>query len=182
MRNRTLLSLIEMLIMVMVFTVTAAICLRAFVYADRTSRVSEEAAEAAVRAQSAAELMQHFAGDTARAAAVYGGTCSADGVWTAAFDEDWKLLEGDGAGTAGGSTAAAYYMETKAENGPAAGGSSAFLGEGSVIVRNAAGDELFGIPVCWQQDGTDTAGADAAGAGAAGAGAAAPETDEEGGQ
>lgn len=157
MRNRTLLSLIEMLIMVMVFTVSAAICLRAFVYADRTSRASEEAAEAAVRAQSAAELMQHFEGDTAKAAAVYGGACCADGIWTAAFDDGWKLLDSAGAAADGGRTsAAAYYMETKAESGA---DSSALLGEGSITVRNAAGDTVFEIPVCWQQDPAAGAGA-----------------------
>lgn len=138
MRNRTLLSLIEMLIMVMVFTVSAAICLKAFVYAGQTSRSTQEEAEAAVRAQSAAELMQHFAGDMQKAAEVYGGAVGTDGVWTAAFDGDWELLEAP--------AGVAYYMETEAGDD-----ADAYLGEGSVTVRNAAGEVLFGIPVCWQK-------------------------------
>lgn len=63
MRNRTILSLIEMLIMVMVFAVAAAICLRAFVWADLTSADSKAKAEAALMAQEAAELLQHYEGD-----------------------------------------------------------------------------------------------------------------------
>ena len=63
MKNRTILSLIEMLIMVMVFAVAAAICLRAFVWADLTSRDSKEAAAAALKAEEAAEILQHFEGD-----------------------------------------------------------------------------------------------------------------------
>ncbi|MBR2122948.1 MAG: hypothetical protein IJ930_08520 [Lachnospiraceae bacterium] len=146
MKNRTLLSLIEMLIMVMVFSVSAAICLRAFVFADRTSRSTENIAEAALRAQSAAELMQRFHGSAGEAAAVFGGSVDNgsdpdDNLWTAGFDEDWKLT--------GPLAGAAFVLEAEETGG------TDLLGEGTVRVRYADGGLIFEIPVCWQKEADD---------------------------
>ncbi|MBO5999643.1 MAG: hypothetical protein J6P87_08130 [Lachnospiraceae bacterium] len=145
MKNRTLLSLIEMLIMVLVFSVSAAICLKAFVFADRTSRSTENLAEAAVKAQSAAELMQRFHGSAGEAAAEFGGEVSLEragaGRWAAGFDENWKKT----ASAAG----AAYILEAEETGG------TDFLGEGTVSVRNAVDELIFEIPVSWQKEADD---------------------------
>ena len=139
MRNRTLLSLIEMLIMVMVFSVAAAICLRAFVFADSTSREGEETARAAMLAQSAAELMQRYEGDTDAAAQVFGGSSTAEGRWEAGIGSDWKVTEQD----------AQYRLVVEVlENS-----GSRLLGEATVKVQSSAGDVIFEIPVCWQENG-----------------------------
>ena len=105
MKNRTILSLIEMLIMVMVFAVAAAICLRAFVWADLTSRDSKEAAAAALKAEEAAEILQHFEGDPEAASETYGGEVSDDagasdgnsGIWVVGFDSDWQIVPAEAA-------------------------------------------------------------------------------------
>ena len=144
MKNRTLLSLIEMLIMVMVFSVAAAICLRAFVFADSNSRSGEETARAAMLAQSAAEVMQRCAGDTAEAAEMFGGHSTDEGGWEADISSEWKVTE----------QPAGYRLVVEVadqKNSAAAASGSRLLGEATVRVLNASGDEIFSIPVCWQE-------------------------------
>lgn len=59
MRSKTPLAMMEQIIMVLVFALAAALCLRAFVWSDQVSRSGEERDRAAVLAQSAAETIKH---------------------------------------------------------------------------------------------------------------------------
>ena len=148
MKNRTLLSLIEMLLMVMVFAVASAICLRAFVRADRISRDGSVKAEAALLADSYGALFKEVRGDAGEAAERHGGTLlkESDGpVWMVCFDREWNPVP---------ETEAVYILRAKQAEGAASGGAaqeSGYLGEGTVTVVRADGEELFAIPVCWQK-------------------------------
>ena len=58
MKDKTPLLLIEQLIMILVFALTAALCLRGFAYADGLSEQICQQEQAAVLAQSAAEMLK----------------------------------------------------------------------------------------------------------------------------
>lgn len=166
MKNRTILSLIEMLIMVMVFAVAAAICLRAFVWADLTSRDSKEAAAAALKAEEAAEILQHFEGDPEAASETYGGEVSDDagasdgnsGIWVVGFDSDWQIVPAE---------SAVYCLRAEPVDSDEADGNGAdkadagankagnadaghYLGSAVITVTDSHAEELVSIPVRWQ--------------------------------
>ncbi len=74
MKNKTSLVLLEQVIMVAVFAVAAAICLRAFLWADSTSRRSESIDRALLQVQNIAEYIKHTGGDLHACADEFGGT------------------------------------------------------------------------------------------------------------
>ena len=76
MKNKTSLLLMEQLVMVLVFALTAALCLSAFVKADQISRETVRRDEAVLLAQNAAQVLKATSGDVERAAEVaYGSNC-----------------------------------------------------------------------------------------------------------
>ena len=85
MKNKTPLVLMELVIMLLVFSVAAGLCLRAFAGAERISRTGEEDDRAVAAAQNGAELTKFYAGDLETAAAERGGAW--DGMsWRFAVD------------------------------------------------------------------------------------------------
>ena len=68
MKNRTSLVLMEQLVMVLVFALSAALCLNVFVKADEISRTIAYRDEAVLIAQNAAEILKATSGDADRAA------------------------------------------------------------------------------------------------------------------
>lgn len=68
MKNRTSLVLMEQLVMVLVFALAAALCLRVFVKADEISQRIAYRDEAVLIAQNAAEVLKATSGDAQRAA------------------------------------------------------------------------------------------------------------------
>ena len=89
MKNKAPLALIEQLVMILVFALAAAICLRGFALSDRLSKESEMRDEAVILAQNAAECYKSCRGDAQKAAALLGGTAT-DAMWQIAFDKDLK--------------------------------------------------------------------------------------------
>ena len=69
MKNKTSLLLMEQLVMVLVFALAAALCLAAFVKADRISQETVRRDEAVLLAQNAAEVLKATSGDIERAKA-----------------------------------------------------------------------------------------------------------------
>ena len=74
MKNKTSLLLMEQLIMVLVFALAAALCLTAFVKADRISRETVRRDEAVLLAQNAAQVLKATSGDVERAAETADGS------------------------------------------------------------------------------------------------------------
>ena len=91
MRNRTTLSLMELTLMLLLFAVAAAVCLRAFALSDRLSRQAEQRDRAVLWAQTMAETWKAMDGDLAQAETLYGES-SGDG-WTVCLDSGWTWTE-----------------------------------------------------------------------------------------
>jgi len=91
MNRKSVLQLIELLIMVLIFAIAACICIRCFVYADTLSREQENKTMAIQVAQNAAELLKANAGDLEQAATHMGGYCE-DGKWYIPMDDAWDVI------------------------------------------------------------------------------------------
>lgn len=92
MRGRSPLVLMEQVIMLAVFALAAALCLRVFVLSDQLSRQGEIRDQALLQAQSAAEVYRHCQGQGDQAVALAGGSC--DGTsWTLLWDESWQPVD-----------------------------------------------------------------------------------------
>ncbi len=109
MKQKTSLVLMEQMVMLLVFALAAAVCLQAFVTADRLSRQSEARDQAIVLVQSAAEVIRHYGGDTAHALSAAANTLGGhyeQGVWQMRCDKDGKPVTFD---------SAEYFYYLKAE-------------------------------------------------------------------
>lgn len=79
MKDKATLTLIELLIMVLVFSLAAALCLKAFVWSTQKTRENQVLAQAAVAAQSAAEELK---------------VSHSAGAHSVTYDENWQPAEG----------------------------------------------------------------------------------------
>lgn len=79
-RSKAPLALMEQIIMILVFALAAAICIRAFVYADQLSRKGEQRLLAAEEAQKVAEYVKNAGGDLEVACGVLSGERTSDGL------------------------------------------------------------------------------------------------------
>lgn len=140
MRSKAPLALMEQTVMVLVFALAAALCLRAFVWSDARSRQNEARDQAFLHAQSAAETLKASGGDFDRAAALLGGDWDGS-VWTFSYDQDWQtVLDG-----------CAYLLQVRPEDSGLSN-----LGRARVEVSSSGGQSLFQLSVCWQEvDGHD---------------------------
>lgn len=99
MKSKAPLALIEQTVMALVFALAAALCVHAFVKADRISAESEERSRAALVAQDAAELIRYSGGDMGHALSQAGellGGNYEQGMLYIDYDEDWNRADGDG--------------------------------------------------------------------------------------
>ena len=135
MRSRAPLSVLEQLLMVLVFALAAAICLRGFVWADSTSRRNQNRDLALVQAQSAAAVVQYNRGDLTRAARSMGGQAQ-PGQWTIHYDEQWGQTDEGGA----------FVLQVT----PEVTEQSGLLGSARVKVTGG-GETLVQLEVSWQE-------------------------------
>ena len=95
MKNKTSLTLMEQVVMVLVFSLAAAICLQAFALSGQISRTEESRERAVLLCQNAAELLKHHGGSEENAlektADTLGGTYE-DGLLRLQLKEDSLLL------------------------------------------------------------------------------------------
>ena len=138
MRSRAPLALMEQTVMVLVFALAAALCLRAFVLADGISRQVEATDRAVLWAESAADTLKARNGDLVQAAAELGGNL--DGQrWIIPLDETWQETAGEPTYT--------LTVQPVESNQP-------LLGKAQIDVAEKNGDSLFSLEVCWQEAGT----------------------------
>lgn len=138
MKSKAPLALMEQMIMVLVFALAAALCLRAFALSDRLSRESEAQDRAVLLAQNAAEVCKAGGGDLRLLRTVLGGQVDAGG-WMAFYDEELNAVavEAD----------AVYRVEVMpaVEMIP-------YLGTARVSVYMAeSGGLLFDLTASWQE-------------------------------
>ncbi len=138
MKSKAPLALMEQMIMVLVFALAAALCLRAFALSDRLSKEGEARDGAVLLAQNAAEVCKAGGGDWAYMESVLGGE-ALEYSWTAFFDEELTAVAAE--------ESAAYRVMAVGEATLVPG-----LGQASVSVYDAEGELLFRIPAAWQEE------------------------------
>ncbi len=127
MKNKTTLLLMEQAILLVVFALAAAVCLRLFVWADGASKQDARQDHAVFQAQNAAEEVKAFRGNLEAAAQSYGGSVQG-GIWRA------ELKEG-------------YTLQVTPQKGEVS-----CLGRAKVEILGPDGSILAEIPVCWQEE------------------------------
>ena len=145
-RSRSTLFLIEQLIVVAVFAICAAACVRIITSAWYTARESRDINNAIHAAESGAESYNAVVGDLGKAAAVLGGKVgSVDGASAALvyYDSKWYVC-------AEADEDARYVMRLKSE-GPEPGGS--FLIPGELSVLRLTGETLVAFPLAALRSG-----------------------------
>jgi len=136
MRSKAPLVLMEQLIMVLVFAIAAALCLRMFVSSGKLSQRYADTDMAVQVAQTAAERIKHEKGVYLDRydVAFYGQT---HGQLTALpYDENWQPTVEN----------AAYYVYITCSQ------PTPYLAQAHISVCTLAGEELFDMPVAWQTD------------------------------
>ena len=129
MKSKAPLALMEQLVMVLVFALAAALCLQAFVLADRISRHSEVHDRAVLQVQNAAEVLKSSGGDLQACETMLGGTAG-DGSWV------W-LPEGQ----------EAYQITAEPQ-----ASDHHLLGSALVSAREQDGSVLFQVTVVWRKE------------------------------
>ena len=114
--------LIELAVMLLVFALAAALCLKGFAWADRTSRLQEQKEQAWQQLHNHAQRIQ--------------SAPQSDWQETLAFDEAWQLTEDEPAFVL-------HAVREATEN--------ALLGAATVTVQTAEGQILAQSRVCWQE-------------------------------
>ena len=135
MKSKAPLSLMEQLIMLVVFALAAALCLQVFVLSSRISRDSETKSHAVTAVQNAAEITKSCRGDFESISRILGGSDIAD-RWQLGYDENWEPTS---------PSQACYLVNiTPAEtNIPT-------LGSAEVSAHSENGT-LFSVTVSWQE-------------------------------
>lgn len=137
MSKKSHLVLIELMIMLLIFSLTAALCLQVFAWSSDEAENIENRDKAMLKAQTAAEIIKAFEGDFAEAAEELGGVYSAaDDELVVCYTEDWECSE------------VAYWQFRLTAKRDA---SDALLERAEISVESQDGEMLFQIPVCWQK-------------------------------
>ena len=135
MKNRTPLILMELVVMLLVFAIGAALCLRAFSWADNVSREEAARDHAYLQIQNAAELLRSNRGDFAAAAEILGGQWDGK-IWSIYWDDGWNMIHQPGA----------YTLRAK----PVESG-AAYLGGATLEILRPDGECLVSLNICWQE-------------------------------
>lgn len=140
MKRKAPLTLMELMVMILVFALAAALCLQAFAQSDRVSRDSEARDRAAVACQSVAEILRHTGGDFREAAKLLGAKSDGEDSLMLDYDKDWALAEDTMRYTVG-----AGRVDTALPG----------LGKATVWCRDEeTGTELFRLEISWQKEAT----------------------------
>ena len=138
MHSKAPLALMEQIIMLLVFALSAALCLQVFALSGKISHGMEDRAYAVTEVRNAAESIKIFDGDFEKHAEMFGGTTE-NGTWKAFYDEDWKTVSEE---------EAVYIVEAvpaETEN--------PLLGAAKISAFEKNGKELFALEVAWQEVG-----------------------------
>lgn len=135
MKNKSMLVLIEHIVMLLVFALAASVCIRMFVLSEQLSRKYEATDRAVLVAQNLAELLKNSGGAKLTEVPEEG---QPDGnTREIYYDKEWKVTE----------KASAEFVAkvtcTEEENG--------FLFRGEIVISMINGEELFRLPVAGQK-------------------------------
>ena len=137
MKNKAPLALMEQLIMILVFALASALCLRLFVYSDQVSVSGAARDQAAAVVQNAAEALKLSGGSMESLAGLLGGEADADG-WRMGYDSSWQETD---------EKRPAFIAEAKITEDDIP-----LMGSAEVSASTADGKPLFQVTVCWQEE------------------------------
>lgn len=137
MKSKAPLSLMEQLVMLLVFALAAVLCLRIFVLSGQISRECEIRDRAVAVTQNAAEIVKSTRGDLEAASQRYGGVYQ-EQKWLVGFDEAWQE-------TAIEDAAYCLVVTLEEEETP-------LLGTAEIAVENRKAEIVFRISVAWQEE------------------------------
>lgn len=148
MRSKAPLALMEQAVMVLVFALAAVLCLRVFVWSDRTSELGAAKDMAALKAQSAAEIIKNEGksggdcGETLRSsAALLGGIYDESSKeLTVGYLSDWNTA---------GADAAVYRLTAY----PIDSGSEKLCKVKVEVSEQSSGEMLIEFETAWQKEG-----------------------------
>ena len=135
MKRSASLILVELLIMLTVFAVSAALCLRAFVWSDNKAKECAAKDFALMQTQNAAETLKHCRGDFSQAAQNYGGWW--DGTsWDIFYDDSWNVTGEE----------AVYILRVVPQTDE-----TNCLGKAKLTLVDREDTVLAELSVCWQE-------------------------------
>ena len=137
MKNKAPLALMEQLIMILVFALASALCLRLFVYSDQVSVSGAARDQAAAVVQNAAEALKLSGGSMESLAHMLGGEADADS-WRMGYDSSWQETD---------EKRPAFIAEAKITEDDIP-----LMGSAEVFASTADGKTLFQVTVCWQEE------------------------------
>lgn len=127
-RSKAPLALMEQIIMILVFALTAAVCLQAFVYSNTLSKKGENENLAASHAQEVVEYCKMLGGDLDQVCGSLSGERTESGL-KVSYEEDRMTV---------------YLAVTD---------SSPWLEKAKVRVEMEDGSEIFSLDTAWQKGG-----------------------------
>ena len=136
MKNKAPLSLMEQLIMLLIFALAAALCLQIFVLSNQVSRRCEAQSHAVTNVQNVAEAMKAYNGDLSRYSPFITPT-DASVPMQLGYDAQWQETDPE---------KALYRIVISPQSTEIPG-----LGQAEISARTEKDDELFCITVCWQE-------------------------------
>ena len=136
MKNKAPLSLMEQLIMLLVFALSAALCLQIYVFSAQISRRSEATGHAVTAVQNTAESVKFCRGNVSRYPQLLGGTGTSQ-QWEIGYNENWEK-------TSASEAAYRILITPEATSLPA-------LGRASVTALTETDEVLFSVSVSWQE-------------------------------
>lgn len=138
MKNKASLLLMEQLIMILVFALAAAVCLKGFAYAAQTSLAICQQEEAVFLAQSAAEQIKAHHGAVEDTQYISGGTAQ-DPLWVCFYDDQLNSVPSEDN----------WHYRLEIEKTP---GNISGLGQADVRVHTADSQQLVALTVAWQEE------------------------------
>lgn len=136
MKNKSTLVMIEYIVMLLVFVLSATVCIRMFVLSDQLSRKYEATDRAVLVAQNIAELLKK--GGVQALSREESVLQSEEDTWAVFYDRNWEVTERE----------LAEYTLT-IEPLPKVSG---FLFRAEIVVSTEEGTELFRLPVAGQTE------------------------------
>jgi len=133
MRNKSILVMVEHMVMLLVFALAAAVCLRMFALSGKLSGTYEAKDRAALMAQNAAELIKRdgISGYVEQT----GATADGQNAWIVSYDENWKKASKE---------SGMFILKVMGTE------TSEYLFRAEVAVFTEDGEELFRLPVATQ--------------------------------
>ena len=136
-RSRVPLVLMEQLMMLLVFALAAAVCLRIFVFSDRASHEVQDRDRAAELVQNTAQVLRHTGGDFLRSAELLDPRAWNEDSLLVGYDSEWAATDGD------------VRYTLRASRVPSG---ISLLGKAQVWCRDEVEDrELFRLEIAWQE-------------------------------